>query len=755
MTISLAKFERIAKEHSTSLIVWHFIIGLLGFLGILFMQWRLFRKEDEKIAAQFKAGLYRERSILLQSMGEGVYAMNLQGKCTVINPAALKMLGYTEDEVIGKSAHTLFHHHYCDNTVYPAELCNIHRVLDHRERVEIDTCFFRKNGEMFHVFCTATPVGFMTDTSDIAIVVGFVDVTEHKQAEQKRAALLRRNQVLMDNALEGIHILDAKGNLIDANNSFCRMLGYSREEMLRLNVTDWDAYKTPDEIRGNITQLLSGQAVFESVHRRRDGSFFDVELSIIGVELEGVKYLYCSCRDITERKKTEDEIRRLAFYDPLTGLANRRLLTDRMEQALAKAYRNGKLLAICMIDLDGFKQVNDQLGHKAGDQLLSEVARRITECIRESDTAARFGGDEFSLLLMDFSKISECELLLNRIINAISIPYKVTNGTAQVTASIGATIFPNDGSTADQLLRHADQAMYEAKQSGKNCYRFFNPGYQSQQLANQAMIKKISTALNTGQLILYYQPQVDCRRGVVVGMEALIRWNHPVLGLLMPAEFIPLLEKDDLLVTIGEWAIQQALQHLTAWQAMGFYFNLSVNICARQLHRSDFTARLKELLSGFDKNVIGHLCIEILETAALENIRVVALAVKECRALGLHIALDDFGTGYSSLTHLKNLNVDILKIDYSFISGMLNNADDQAIVNGVIALANSFGRRVIAEGVESLDQVRQLMTSGCDYIQGYYIARPMAADELPVWLANFQPDPLWLDNNEKGAIYDR
>lgn len=279
--------------------------------------------------------------------------------------------------------------------------------------------------------------------------------------------------------------------------------------------------------------------------RRADGTYSWIADTGTPRFDDGEKFLgYIGyCWDITERKKSEDEIKHLAYFDPLTGLANRRLLTDRMEQALAQARRYGELVAVCMIDLDGFKQVNDQMGHKAGDQLLIEVARRLPECIRESDSASRFGGDEFAVILGGLTKISECELSLKRIIASLSAPYLVVGETARVTASIGATIFPNDDYSPDLLLRHADQAMYEAKHAGKNCYKLFNPSHQSQQLANQAMLKKIEKALEEGQLVLFYQPQVDCRLGKVIGMEALIRWNHPTLGLMDRQNLFPCSKK--------------------------------------------------------------------------------------------------------------------------------------------------------------------------------------------------------------------
>lgn len=632
VSVSLERFERIESVHRRSLYFWHVLIGLLGLAGITAGLIRLSRGETEKRADEMKLVRYADRHSLLQNIGEGVYGLNDRGECTVINPAALEMLGYSEEEVVGVNAHKLFHHHHPDGREFMASDCGIYKAITEHQRQEGEATFFRKNGEMFTVFYVATPVVSLFDRQEFVVVVGF--------------------------------------------------------------------------------------------------------------------------QDITSRKMAEEEIRRLAFYDTLTGLANRRLLTDRMEQALAHARRSSELVAVCMIDLDGFKQVNDLLGHKNGDQLLVEVARRLQECIRQADTASRFGGDEFALILAGFKKISECEQSLNRIIASLGAPYSVGGAIAHVTASIGATIFPNDGGTADILLRHADQAMYSAKQAGKNCYRLFNPSQHNQQMANQATLKKIEHALNTGQLMLFYQPQVDCRRGVVIGAEALIRWNHPVLGLLSPSEFIPLLEHDDLIITLGEWVIAQVLRQLVAWQQAGFDLTIGVNISARQLHQGCFTARLNDLLAGYAPDVINRLEIEILETAALEDINAVTDAIKKCHALGIKVAIDDFGTGFSSLAHLKQLPIDVLKIDQSFVIGMLHNPDDFAIVSGIVGLASSFRRRVIAEGVESIEHILMLRGLGCDLMQGYGIARPMSAEWMLEWLGAFEPDPLWGFTAQSACIAD-
>jgi diguanylate cyclase (GGDEF)-like protein/PAS domain S-box-containing protein len=574
------------------------------------------------------------------------------------------------------------------------------------------------------------------------------EIQERKQAE----TLLFKQKEFSEEvitSLPGIfYMLDTQGKFVRVNQQFFEVSGYSQDEFDRMSALDFFAGDDKNLIAGKIKETfekgdVTAEAEFLTKSGKKIPYFFTGHLTSIDKQA----YLIGLGTDITESKAATDKINFLAFYDPLTGLANRRLLSDRMEQMLSLSRRTGELVAICMIDLDGFKQVNDQKGHKAGDQLLKEVAMRLQECIRHSDTASRLGGDEFVLVLGGFNEISECVQSINRIISLLAAPYSLVNDfekdIAHVTASVGVTIFPNDNSNADQLLRHADESMYEAKHEGKNCYRLFNPSYQNQHDAKQATLKKIEKALAEAQLTLYYQPQVNCRLGKVTGVEALIRWKHPILGLLPPSDFIPIVEHHDLIITIGEWVIRQALEQLLEWRTKAIDLRIAVNISARQLHQHDFIDRLTILLADYDAEIINRLEIEILETAVLDNLNVIATAIQKCREMGLGVAIDDFGTGFSSLAHLRKIPFDVIKIDKSFVSGMLKNPEDLVLVNSVIGLATSFKRKVIAEGVESIDHVLMLLELGCDQMQGYEIARPMPADQIPNWLKKFVPNPFW------------
>jgi len=432
-----------------------------------------------------------------------------------------------------------------------------------------------------------------------------------------------------------------------------------------------------------------------------------------------------------------------AHYDPLTGLANRSLLFDRMHMAMARVERSGQSLAICMMDLDGFKPVNDTLGHEAGDLLLKELAQRLKNTLRNQDSAIRLGGDEFVLLLNDFKSETECDLALHRLMNTVAKPFNILNKQVNVTASIGVTLYPIDNSVADQLIRHADQAMYKAKAEGKNCYQLFDPTLESRLKANKGLIKRIEKALLSEQLVLHYQPKVDCVQQKVIGMEALLRWEHPILGIRPPGEFLPLIEQNDLIIEFGNWVIKAVMKQLQTWESQGLSIPISLNISARHFVRGNFEEHFDKLIKEYSPELLNNLEIEILETAALEDMNKVSHIINQYKKFGIKFSLDDFGTGYSSLVHLKHLKVDTLKIDQSFVKEMNFDPGNLAIIQGIIGLAKAFQINVIAEGVETMEQNLMLLELGCHKVQGYHLARPMPANKVPAWLKEFTPDPRW------------
>jgi diguanylate cyclase (GGDEF)-like protein/PAS domain S-box-containing protein len=459
--------------------------------------------------------------------------------------------------------------------------------------------------------------------------------------------------------------------------------------------------------------------------------------------------------DISDRQSYQQDLEDLAHYDPLTHLPNRRLLADRLSQSLARSHRSGQLLGICMLDLDGFKPVNDTYGHDVGDQLLIEVARRLQEGVRGDDTVARLGGDEFVILLGGLISIKELEETLRRLLHILASPYLLVDQPILVSASIGVTVYPNDSGDADTLLRHADHAMYLAKEAGKNRFILFNPVLEQRENDNRIALSLIQRAIEENQLRLFYQPIVDCRRGLVVGMEALVRWEHPVLGLMGPAEFLPLVDGDDALSrSVGTWVLDNAVRQADDWRQAGLDLPVSVNVFVQQLRDAKFPEQIQSLLAEYPNLPANRICIEILESAALDDFASVTRLIRTCASQGVRFALDDFGTGFSSLTYLRQLPVNTLKIDQSFVRDMLHDPNDLTIVEGVIGLGTAFRHQVIAEGVESADHALMLMEIGCYLVQGYGIAKPMPGAETLAWIQQFKPDPRWLKNAAQRLSHD-
>ncbi|MBA4256369.1 MAG: hypothetical protein C0445_10890 [Polaromonas sp.] len=448
-------------------------------------------------------------------------------------------------------------------------------------------------------------------------------------------------------------------------------------------------------------------------------------------------------RDITQKQQHQEELEHVAHFDALTGLPNRVLLSDRLNQAMAHSLRSGLNLAVVFLDLDGFKAVNDQHGHEVGDQLLVALSERLKQALREGDTLARLGVDEFVAVLVGLEDVGGCLPVLQRLLRAAADPVVLTSGRVQVSASLGVTLFPQDAADADQLMRHADQAMYQAKQAGKNQYHLFDVESDSAVKTQAEKLARIAQALNNDELVLHYQPQVNMRTGQLVGVEALVRWQHPDEGLLAPGHFLPVLEGKPLAADLDEWVLDQAFAQLSAWQAQGFEVPVSVNVCAASLQKPGFVRRLVQRQVAHPSLARELIKLEMLETSALEDMTGTAGVMRACSLIGVKFALDDFGTGYSSLTYLRRLPAEQLKIDQSFVRDMLEDPDDLGIVQGIMGLASAFKREVIAEGVETVAHGEHLLMLGCELAQGYGIARPMPPEQLPTWASRWVPPPSW------------
>ncbi|WP_062059051.1 EAL domain-containing protein [Cellvibrio sp. OA-2007] len=548
-------------------------------------------------------------------------------------------------------------------------------------------------------------------------------------------------------ANEGILITDAQGNIIETNEIFSQITGYSRDEVLGQNPRLLQSGRHSADFYTSLWSDLINKGDWhgEIWNKRKNGEIFAALMTISAVrDIHGIAQNYVNLfTDITPLKEHQHQLEYIAHYDALTGLPNRVLLADRLKQAIARCHRNEKSLAVVYLDLDGFKAVNDQHGHDMGDQLLVNIAHRLKEVLREGDTLARIGGDEFIAIMADLEGPNDHRTVLNRLLDVAAEPILLEQQLLRVSASIGATIYPQDNADADQLLRHADQAMYIAKQAGKNCYHLFDVAKDIATKHHRESIEHIRAALDKKEFVLFYQPKVNMRTGEIIGAEALVRWQHPERGILSPAAFLPVIEDHPLSIELGDWVIDTALQQISHWQAQGLNMPVSVNVGAQQLQQPKFAERLAQQLAQHPDVAADFLELEIVETSALKDIAEVAELMRECRALGVHFAVDDFGTGYSSLTYLKRLPAGLLKIDQTFVRDMLDDPDDLEIVKGIIGLANAFHRKVIAEGVETIAHGELLIPLGCELAQGYGIARPMPAADLPEWAANWQPHTRW------------
>jgi len=602
--------------------------------------------------------------------------------------------------------------------------------------------FYSTDGKYFH----SNFVPIRGESGKVDRVLGITqDFTERKQAEEK---LLLSSRVFSDTH-EGITITDANMSILDVNPAFCEITGYSRKEVLGKNPKMLSSGKQSPEFFEEMWQQIqdNGHWQGEVWNRKKSGEIYAelLTISVLKDDNDNIVNYVGVFTDITSSKRQQEQLSLMAHYDVLTGLPNRALFTDRFAQAIAHSKRTDHQLAVCFIDLDDFKQVNDNYGHEVGDQLLVEVAERITSCIRQEDTVSRQGGDEFALLLNDLEFLSQWEQTLERIHNSLAQPYIINDHPHKITASSGVTLYPNDNGDIDTLLRHADQAMYQAKLAGKHRYYLFNPERDQLTILKHNQLEEIELALANNEFQLFYQPKVNMVTGEVFGAEALIRWFNPEKGLIPPLDFLPILEGTELELKVGNWVINEALAQLETWKQQGIKLEVSVNISSHHLLSETFFSELDNALAKYPSADSQCFQLEILESSALGDLNVIRSIIEACQVtLGIKVALDDFGTGYSSLTHLRNIPADIIKIDQSFVRDMLDDPSDYTIIDGIIGLSASFNREVIAEGVESTEHGLMLLMMGCENAQGYSIAKPMPADDIADWLVNYTPNQQWL-----------
>lgn len=678
--------------------------------------------------------------LLLNSTAEAIFGVDTKGICTFVNPACLTMLGYEhENDLVGKQIHKLIHHTYPDGRPYPMEECAIRTsALEGKDCHNDHEVHWRADGTSFPVEYWSHPMH--KDGKLIGAVVTFVDITERKQNEQ---ALLRFRAAL-DSSVDAIYLIDSRNmKFVDANRAGWEVLGYTREELLQLGPFDLTSEHSRHALTREIEQLLqlpSRNAVIESIHHRKDGSSFPVEISLQTLATQdGTSHnshlLVALARDITEHKQAEAELNRLAYYDMLTGLPNRLLFNDRLHQAAVDARRRSRFVALILLDIDRFKVVNDTMGHVAGDLLLREMAERLKHSVREGDTIARLGGDEFALIFADIAEVRDVAQLAQNLLSQLSVPMEIDGREVFSSASIGITLYPTDTEDVETMVKFADSAMYHAKEQGRNNYQFYSQEMTVTAQERLRMESSLQRALERDELFLHYQPQLDISNGRILGVEALLRWRDNNGDFISPAQFIPLAEETGLIVPIGEWVLKHACTQLKAWHAAGFTnLTMAVNVASRQFKDIHFGHTVRQTIEKL--SIPAHtLELEITESVLMENSEMIMRMLNDLKESGVNLAIDDFGTGYSSLSYLKRFPIDRVKIDQSFVRDLSIDNDDVAIVKAIIAMANNLRLRVIAEGVETEQQLELLRSEGCHEYQGYLFARPVAADTISKLLA--------------------
>lgn len=677
---------------------------------------------------------------VIHASGLGYWDWNYKTGEYVVNVEWLEMLGLKEKSILSIDD--------AINLIHPKEKGNIQRSLEESVRLQRP---FEGEFRMRHTcgdWIWIQGSGSVVESDihgDVVRICGiYQNVSERKKADEKIKLISR----VFTDTHEGVLITDSKGLVVDVNPAFCEITGYQRQEVLGKSPSILRSGKQTKEFYQDMWSQIEANGYWQGEiwNRKKTGELYAELLTISSLfndEAEVVNYIGLFT-DITENKKQQEKLSQMAHYDLLTGLPNRVLFVDRFKQAIAHSNRSGCKLAVCYLDLDNFKPVNDNYGHAAGDSLLIDVAERIAASIREGDTVSRQGGDEFALLINDVHTNAHCEEAVQRVINALESPCVIEGVEHEITASIGVAIYPDDDNDIDTLVRHADNAMYQAKLSGKNRYYIFDHQQDKAVIDKNQRLKRIQQALESKELCLFFQPKVDMSNGDVFGAEALIRWRHPEKGLLPPIEFLPLIESTELEVKLGDWVIEQALQYMHQWVARGVNLEVSVNIASNHLQSKGFEAKLRAALERHPSVKSKDFQLEILESSALSDLHSISDIIHSCqRQLGVSIALDDFGTGYSSLAHLRRLSANTIKIDQSFIRDMLDDMDDYKIVDGMIGLAEAFDCDVIAEGVETIEHGLMLLMLKCSRIQGYCVAKPMPAEKLLSWINNYTICEQW------------
>lgn len=652
----------------------------------------------------------------------GIYRTRISdGQLLECNRRLAEMFGYSSREVMLNEFRSSQHYVNPEDRARLLSMLGEHGTIDGfnapMRRRDGSVRWFRYTGTLY------PELGYLEGVA--------IDVTEEHVAleEVKLAASV------FDGTTEGILITDREGRILRVNESFTRITGYTQEEVLLKAPSVLKSERHDTDFYKNLWhELLANEHWSGEIwNRRKDGELFVARqnISLVRDSQGEISQFIGIFTDITEHKQVEERIVHLAHYDALTDLPNRLLFQDRCEHAIDKASRDRSHMAVLFLDLDGFKDINDTLGHPIGDKVLKVIAERLAATTRREDTVARLGGDEFTMVVEELDSPQDAAIIAEKLLESLHDPIMVQDHQFHLTASIGISIYPDDGADTTTLVRNADTAMYRAKEQGRNGYQFYTRELTSSAFERVLLEGQLREALERGEFQLVYQPQIDLPSGAVIGVEALLRWHNPAIGSIPPGRFIPIAERSGLIEPIGAWVLEHACQQLRQWQNNGVPIRrMSVNISGVQLQRSEFVKEVERIVGANGINT-AHLELEVTESFIMTHSDEAISALTQLRALGITLAVDDFGTGYSSLSYLKSLPIHRIKIDQSFVRDIPEDSNDEAITRAIIALSHNLQLQVIAEGVESAAQHQFLLNEGCDEAQGYYFGRPLPADQIP------------------------
>ncbi|MCU7796643.1 MAG: EAL domain-containing protein [Candidatus Thiodiazotropha sp. (ex Myrtea spinifera)] len=667
--------------------------------------------------------------LLLDTTAEGIYGIDIQGNTTFVNPAASRMLGFRQDELINRENHELIHHTHSDGSRYPAAECHIMKVLQGGTLKTVqDEVFWRKDGSSFPVEYSSSPI--YRDKKVVGAVVSFRDISARKHDEKRIRTLLQA----VEQSPVSVVMTDTKGDIEYVNHAFEEATGYKATEVIGQNPRILKSEYTPPAYFQDLWEaIISGHSwQGELQNRRKNGTLFWERAYIAPVlDESGTTTHYLAVKeDITLQKQQEEKIIHQANYDSLTDLPNRFLTLDRLSQLIKEAQRKNDLAAVLFLDLDDFKKINDSMSHEVGDKLLIQAAKRLQESVRTEDTVSRLGGDEFIVLLGSLSTTEDVYPIAEKLLSSFRETFLLDGRELILTASIGIAIYPNDGDDPAELLRNADTAMYQSKEQGHNTYNYFTEAMNKGVSRRLQLEEQLHGALERGEFELHYQPIVDTLSRNIVAVEALLRWNSSVLGEVKPDEFIPITEQTGQIVPIGQYVIQEAFSKVGEWQSiLNKDFKIAINISPRQFRDPNLLQMIGDTSHKLSIPTAS-IKLEVTEGVLMSGHTYIGDTIKSLNKLGVGIAMDDFGTGYSSLSYLRSYPFDTLKIDRSFVNDITIDPADRELVNATIAMAHGLGLKVIAEGVETEEQLLHLAEHDCEMAQGYLFSKPVSAKKI-------------------------